>query len=132
MFSAIGTVAVTATGSSSRAASTMVAITAAAPLMSDVMWSMFAAGLIEMPPVSNVMPLPTSATVARGRGAAGPAQPDQPRLARRALPDPEHAAVAALGQRGLVEHLDLEPGRLGQLARRGPRTTPGTGRSAGC
>ena len=37
MFSAIGTVAVTATGSSSRAASTVVAMTAAAPLMSEVM-----------------------------------------------------------------------------------------------
>ena len=40
-----------------------VAITAAAPPMSEVMWCMLAAGLIEMPPVSNVMPLPTSATV---------------------------------------------------------------------
>ena len=43
-----------------------VATTAAAPDMSLVMWSMFAAGLIEMPPESNVMPLPTSATVATG------------------------------------------------------------------
>ena len=62
MFSAIGTVAVTAIGSSSLAASTVVAITAAAPDMSEVIWSMFCAGLIEMPPVSNVIPLPTSAT----------------------------------------------------------------------
>ena len=116
MFSAIGTVAVTATGSSSVAASTVVAITAAAPLMSDVMWSMFAAGLIEMPPVSNVMPLPTSATCARGDGATRPAQPHQPRLARRALPHPEHAAEPGLGERGVVEHLDLEPRGLGQLA----------------
>ncbi len=30
--------------------------------MSDVMFSIPAAGLMEMPPVSNVMPLPTSAT----------------------------------------------------------------------
>ena len=66
MFSAIGTVAVTATGSASRAASTVAATTAAAPPMSEVIWSMLAAGLIEMPPVSNVTPLPTSATRARG------------------------------------------------------------------
>src|SRR6202030_2375312 len=63
MFSAIGTVAITLIGSPRRAASTVVAITAAAPLMSEVMWCMLVAGLIEMPPVSNVMPLPTRATV---------------------------------------------------------------------
>jgi hypothetical protein len=80
MFSAIGTVAVTATGSSSRAASTVVATTAAAPLMSDVMWSMLAAGLIEMPPVSNVMPLPTRATEARGESP-----PDQRSRTSRGL-----------------------------------------------
>ena len=72
----------TATGSSSRAASTAVATTAAAPAMSEVMWSMFAAGLIEMPPVSNVTPLPTSATDARG---AGP--PDQRSRTSRGLRD---------------------------------------------
>ena len=38
-----------------------VAITAAAPAMSLFISSMPAAGLIEMPPLSNVMPLPTSA-----------------------------------------------------------------------
>ena len=62
MFSAIGTVAITSIGSFCWAASTTVAITAAAPPMSEVMWCMLAAGLMEMPPVSNVMPLPTSAT----------------------------------------------------------------------
>ena len=62
MFSAIGTVAVTSTGRFSSAARQTVATTHAAPDMSEVMWSMFAAGLIEIPPVSNVMPLPTSAT----------------------------------------------------------------------
>jgi hypothetical protein len=34
--------------------------TAAAPHMSNFIWSMSPAGLIEMPPVSNVIPLPTS------------------------------------------------------------------------
>ena len=78
-----------------------------------------------MPPVSNVMPLPTSATVARG---ADP--PDQRSRTSRGLrdepcADPEHAAVAARGERGVVEHLDLEPGRLGQLARPGRRSDSG-------
>jgi hypothetical protein len=43
------------------------ATTDAAPAMSLVMWSMPAAGLIEIPPESNVIPLPTSATLALGR-----------------------------------------------------------------
>ena len=62
MFSAIGTVAITSIGSPRSAASTMVATTAAAPAISEVMWCICAAGLIEMPPVSKVMPLPISAT----------------------------------------------------------------------
>ena len=57
----MGTVAVTSTGRRSWATRHTVAITAAAPAMSLFMFSMFAAGLIEMPPLSNVMPLPTSA-----------------------------------------------------------------------
>ena len=57
---------VTAIGRFSLAAAITVATTAAAPDMSLVIWSIFAAGLIEMPPESKVMPLPTSATVARG------------------------------------------------------------------
>ncbi len=62
MFSAIGTVAVTSAATPSFAASTTVATTAAAPAMSEVIASIPAAGLMEMPPVSKVMPLPTSAT----------------------------------------------------------------------
>ena len=62
MFSAIGTVAMTSIGSCWLAARTMVATTAAAPAISEVMWCIWAAGLIEMPPVSKVMPLPMSAT----------------------------------------------------------------------
>jgi hypothetical protein len=60
-FSAIGTVAVSSTGRPSRATRQAVAITAAAPAMSLVMWCMLAAGLIDRPPLSKVMPLPTSA-----------------------------------------------------------------------
>ena len=43
-------------------------MTAAAPPMSEIMFSMFAPGFSEMPPVSKVTPLPTSATF----GAAPP------------------------------------------------------------
>ena len=50
--------------------------------MSDFISSMCAAGLIEMPPVSNVMPLPTSATDARGDGP-----PDQRSRTSRGLRD---------------------------------------------
>jgi len=62
MFSAIGTQASTSIASLSSAMAAMVAMTAAAPPMSDFMSSMWAAGLIEMPPESKVMPFPTSAT----------------------------------------------------------------------
>ena len=76
---------------------------------------MLAAGLIEMPPVSKVMPLPTSATVLAFFVLRAPVgQPDQPRRARRTLADADHAAVARLGQCLLVEHLDLEAGGFTQ------------------
>ena len=45
-------------------------ITVAAPAMSHFISSMLAAGLIEMPPVSKVTPLPTKAS---GAGCASPA-----------------------------------------------------------
>ena len=70
MFSARQSQPVTATGSSRRAAAMTVCSTAAAPAMSDFIASMPAAGLIEMPPESNVMPLPTSATCDLGRDGA--------------------------------------------------------------
>jgi len=83
-----------------------------------------AAGLMEMPPVSNVMPLPTSATFfalpvfaslrARLILRTAVGQPDQPGRARRTLADADHAAVAVLGQRLVIEHLDLEARRLTQ------------------
>ena len=68
MFSAIGVQAVTFTGVLSRAMAVTAASTAAAPPMSDFIASMPGAGLIEMPPLSKVIPLPTSARwrVARG------------------------------------------------------------------
>ena len=46
----------------SRDCAFIVPSTLAAPHMSNFISSISAAGLIEMPPVSNVMPLPTSTT----------------------------------------------------------------------
>ncbi len=61
MFSAIGAHPVTFTFKASRAIAVIAAITAAAPPMSDFIHSIDWAGLSEIPPESNVMPLPTRA-----------------------------------------------------------------------
>jgi hypothetical protein len=62
MFSAIGTRAVTFTPTPSAANAVMVAMTAAPPAMSVFMLIMPSGGLMDRPPLSNVMPLPTSTT----------------------------------------------------------------------
>ena len=62
MFSAMHAMPVTLIGSLRSATARTVAKTAAAPPMSAFMVCIDAFGLIEMPPVSNVMPLPTSTT----------------------------------------------------------------------
>ncbi len=67
MFSAVGTQPTTLTSGWSRATAHKVAMTAAAPPMSDFIHSMAGGGLSEIPPESNVMPLPTRWTVARAR-----------------------------------------------------------------
>ena len=61
MFSARHSHAVTLTGRPSSAMATMAWWIVAAPAMSLFMTCMLAAGLMEIPPVSNVMPLPTRA-----------------------------------------------------------------------
>ena len=60
MFSAVGTTPITRIGAPSIAMARIAQATAAPPAMSSFMRSMPSAGLIEMPPVSNVIPLPTS------------------------------------------------------------------------
>ena len=70
MFSVVGTTPITRIGASSSAAARSAPITAAPPAMSTFIRSMPSAGLIEMPPVSNVMPLPTSPSTGPG-GAPG-------------------------------------------------------------
>ena len=63
MFSVVGTMPMTLLFGFSSAIASMAPTTAAPPPMSDFIISMFWAGLIEMPPLSNVIPLPTSASM---------------------------------------------------------------------
>ena len=65
-FSTSGTRPTTLSGGSSSATARIAATTAAAPAMSCFISAMSAAGLSEMPPASNVTPLPTSTIAARG------------------------------------------------------------------
>ena len=67
MFSVVGTMPMTLIGALSSAMARIAPITAAPPAMSSFIRSMPSAGLIEMPPVSKVMPLPTRPST----GAAG-------------------------------------------------------------
>ena len=60
MFSQAGTIATTFALSFSSATLAIVPMTAAAPHMSNFISSIFGGGFSEMPPVSNVMPLPQS------------------------------------------------------------------------
>src|ERR1043166_5926476 len=71
-FSVAGMTPTTLSRGLSRPSAANVPSTAAAPDMSNFMSSMFCAGLIEIPPESNVTPFPTSAT---GGAAPPPQQP---------------------------------------------------------
>ena len=62
-FSAAGTRPITRTGQSTSRSAAIVAITAPPPLMSRFIVSMLSLGLMSRPPLSKVMPLPTSTTV---------------------------------------------------------------------
>ena len=105
MLSVIGVNETTRTATSSAGRAHMVATTAAAPAMSHFISIIDSAGLIDSPPESNVMPLPTSATrvdrvglgqlvldrlVDRRGGVVGQLQ--QARRLHRALVDRDHAA----------------------------------------
>ena len=70
MFSQVGTRPTTLSGRPSSATTDIVAMTAAAPDMSNFISSIAPGSLREMPPVSKVIPFPTSTIGARGpRGA---------------------------------------------------------------
>ncbi len=70
-FSAAGTRPTTRTGQSTSRSAAMVAMTAPPPLMSRFIVSMPSLGLMSRPPLSKVMPLPTSTTVGVRRLAPG-------------------------------------------------------------
>ena len=69
MFSVAPTTATSRTGSASRAMASTAPSTAAPPDMSNFISNILLAGLIEIPPVSNVTALPTSPST----GPPGPA-----------------------------------------------------------
>ena len=73
--------------------------------MSHFIASMPAAGLIEMPPVSKVTPLPTKAVGAPPSSPPFQLQHEQTRIANRTLGDAEERAHAELFHRRAVEHL---------------------------
>ena len=116
-FSAAGTRPMTLTGHCTSRSAAIVASTAAPPDMSRFIDSMPSGGLMSRPPVSKVMPLPTSTTV--GVDLSAPTrrvvEADQPGRRRGGRADGEHAAEAFLGEPLLVPDRDLEAGRGGEL-----------------
>ena len=111
MFSAVGTTPTTRIGALSSAMARSAAITAAPPAMSYFIFSMPSAGLIEMPPVSNVTPLPTRPEHRRRRRAGRiVAQHDHARRLGAAARDAEQQAHPAAHQLVFVEDLDAQAG----------------------
>ena len=127
MFSVEGTTAVRVTGSPSLAIASVASITAAPPDMSNFISCILAAGLIEIPPVSNVTALPTKAEMRARRPGRAVAQHDQARVGDAALRHGGERAHAVGDDRVPVEQLDLERlvlvgdlrGALGEERRRG-------------
>ena len=116
MLSAMHSHAVTFTGAPMVATARRTARAVAAPHMSYFMPTIEAAGLSERPPVSKVMPLPTSAT---WRVASAGEYSRRTRRGGRSepCPTPRMPPYPPLAQRLLVEHLD----RHGQLRDRRDR-----------
>ena len=114
-FSAIGSRPVTRTGQSTSGSAAITAATTPAPVMSRFMVTIDWPGLMERPPLSKVMPLPTSTTCLALREPFGGLVVDlhEPRRRGGALADADDAAEAALGELLLVEHGGLQAGGLG-------------------
>ena len=91
--------------------------TAPAPPMSHFIASMPAAGLIEMPPVSKVTPLPTKASRRPPCCRRSSLQDQQPRFAHRALGDAEQRTHSELLHRRPVEHFELDAGHSATAGR---------------
>ena len=92
-------------------------MTTAPPVMSRFIVDIASPGLIVSPPVSKVMPLPTSTTVGVPRAAFGGVvvEPDQARRRGRGLADADDAAEALVGELALVPDPDVEAVCGGQL-----------------
>ena len=111
-FSAAATRPTTRTGQPTARSAPRTAMTTAPPVMSRFMLTIDSPGLIERPPVSKVMPLPTRTTVGVLRVAltGRVVEPDQPRRGGRGLPDRDDAAEALGGELLLVPDGDVQPG----------------------
>ena len=118
MFSTAATRPTTLRRSRSCAASVRLAITAAAPLISNFISSIPGGSLSEMPPVSKVTPLPTSTTGGPPLRCALVLEHDEARRLLAALRDREQAAHALAPDGRLIEHLGAQPRvALGERAR---------------
>ena len=117
MFSQVGTMTTRLSLGLSSATARSVPSTLAAPPMSNFISSISAAGLMEMPPVSKVMPLPTSTIGACVFACTVVLRDDEARRLGRALRHGEEGAHAELLDRLAVEHLDLQAELLAELLR---------------
>jgi hypothetical protein len=121
MFSAAQTMAMTRTLGLSRAMARMAPSMAAPPAMSYFIFSILSAGLMEMPPVSKVMPLPTRPRT--GRRSRLPAHSAE-RSGRAARPSPARRSRMRPSSARAAFRWSGPPsrGRLpGHLAARWPR-----------
>ena len=109
MFSVVGTTPTTRIGALSSAMARMAQTTAAPPAMSSFIRSMPSAGLIEMPPVSKVMPLPTRPRTGDS-GAPGGSWRRTMTRGGSALPraTPSSSPIPSLLDLLLVEDLDAD------------------------
>ena len=119
MFSVVGTMPIDADRRAcSRAMARIAQMTAAPPAMSSFIRSMPSAGLIEMPPVSKVMPLPTRPrTGAAGCARGLVAQDDDPRRLDAAARHAQQQSHPEAGDLVLVEDLDRDAGLRGDRPR---------------
>ena len=101
MFSQVGTRPITLIGRPSSATACMTAMTVPAPLMSYFISSICGPGFSEMPPVSNVMPLPTSTTGRLGLCGALVTQDDEARGLFAAQPSRRAGNPSRAGASGL-------------------------------
>ena len=117
-------------GALSSAMARMAQMTAAPPAMSSFMRSMPSAGLIEMPPVSKVMPLPTSPSTGDA-GAPGGLWRMTITRGGSALPraTPSSSPIPSCAISRLVEHLHARRPRSCRSPRRARRRPTASARS---